>query len=89
MLRYPQTSDATTFVVATETGLLHQLGKLYPDRKFIPASSRAICPNMKRNTLEKAVAALGDEWGDAPGHQVVVPEPIRVKALAAVERMLG
>jgi quinolinate synthase len=89
MLRYPETSDATTFVVATETGLLHKLGKLYPDRTFLPASSQAICPNMKRNTLEKAIATLGDEWDDALEHEVVVPEPIRVKALQAVERMLA
>jgi quinolinate synthase len=44
---------------------------------------------MKRNTLEKAVATLGEEWDDAPAHQVVVPEPIRARALTAVERMLG
>jgi quinolinate synthase len=89
MLRYPETSDARTFVVATETGLLYRLGHLYPDREFIPASVRAICPNMKRNTLEKAVATLGEEWDDVLEHEVVVPEPIRVKALQAVERMLG
>ena len=88
MLRYPETSDARTFVVATETGLLHKLGKLYPGRQFIPASSRAICPNMKRITLEKAVATLSDEW-DELEHEVVVPEPIRIKALQAVERMLA
>jgi len=89
MLRFPGTSDARTFIVATETGLLHRLGQLYPDRQFIPASVQAICPNMKRNTLEKAVATLGEEWDDVLEHEVVVPEPIRVKALQAVERMLG
>jgi quinolinate synthase len=89
MLRFPGTSDARTFIVATETGLLHRLGQLYPDREFIPASVQAICPNMKRNTLEKAVATLGEEWDDVLEHEVVVPEPIRVKALQAVERMLG
>ncbi len=89
MLRYPETSGAQTFVVATETGLLYKLGKLYPDRKFIPASNQAICPNMKRITLENAVATLSDEWDDVLEHEVVVPEPIRVKALAAVERMLA
>lgn len=44
---------------------------------------------MKRNTLEKAIATLGDEWDDVLEHEVVVPEPIRVKALRAVERMLA
>jgi quinolinate synthase len=88
MLRYPETSDARTFVVATETGLLHRLGRLYPDREFVPASAQAICPNMKRTTLEKAVATLGEEWDDVLEHEVVVPEPVRVRALRAVERML-
>jgi len=89
MLRYPQSSKAGTFIVATETGLLYKLGQLYPDRRFIPASAQAICPNMKRNTLEKAIATLGDEWDDVLEHEVVVPEPIRVKALRSVERMLA
>jgi quinolinate synthase len=89
MLRYPETSEATTFVVATETGLLYRLGQLYPDRKFIPASPQAVCPNMKRTTLEKCIATLGEEWDDVLDHEVVVPEPIRVKALQAVERMLA
>jgi len=88
MLRYPETSDATTFVVATETGLLHKLGKLYPDRKFIPASARAVCPNMKRITLEKCVATLGAEWDDVLDHEVTVAEQTRLKALQSVERML-
>ena len=70
MLRYPATSDARTFVVATETGLLYRLGVLYPDRKFIPASSKAVCPNMKLTTLEKCVATLGDEWDDVLEHEV-------------------
>jgi quinolinate synthase len=89
MLRYPAGSDATTFIVATETGLLHRLGVLYPDRKFIPASSRAVCPNMKLTTLEKCIATLSDEWDDVLDHEVTVAEHIRVKALRAVERMLA
>ena len=89
MLRYPAGSDATTFIVATETGLLYRLGVLYPDKKFIPASSRAICPNMKLTTLEKCIATLGEEWDDVLEHEVTVPEHIRVKALRAVERMIA
>ncbi|MCX6373507.1 MAG: quinolinate synthase [Actinobacteria bacterium] len=89
MLCYPAGSDATTFVVATETGLLYRLRQRYPERKFIPALSRAICPNMKLTTLEKCVATLGDEWDDVLEHEVTVPEHIRVKALQAVERMIG
>jgi len=88
MLRYPAGSEATTFVVATETGLLYRLGKLYPEKKFIPASPRAVCPNMKRTTLEKCIATLGDEWDDVLDHEVTVAPHVREKALRAVERML-
>ncbi len=88
MLRYPAGTEATTFVVATETGLLHRLSQMYPDRRFIPASRRAVCPNMKLTTLEKCVATLGEEWDDVLEHEVTVPENIRVKALRAVERMV-
>ena len=72
-----------------DRGLLYRLGVLYPDRKFIPASNKAVCPNMKRTTLEKCVATLGEEWDDVLEHEVVVAEQIRVKALQAVERMLA
>ena len=89
MLRYPAESDATTFIVATETGLLYRLGLLYPDTKFIPASSRAICPNMKLTTLDKCIATLSDEWDDVLDHEVTVGEQTRVKALQAVERMIA
>ncbi len=89
MLRYPAGSVATTFIVATETGLLYRLGVLYPDKKFIPASSRAVCPNMKLTTLEKCVATLSDEWDDVLDHEVTVGEHIRVKALLAVEGMIA
>jgi len=89
MLRYPAGRVATTFVVATETGLLHRLRLLYPDKRFVAASRRAICPNMKLTTLEKCIATLGDEWDDVFEHEVKVPEPIRIKALTAVERMIA
>jgi quinolinate synthase len=88
MLRYPEGSAAATFIVATETGLLHKLGKLYPDRAFVPASRKAVCPNMKLTTLEKCVATLGEEFDDLLEHEVTVAEPIRARALRAVERMI-
>ena len=89
MLRYPAGSDARTFIVATETGLLHRLAALYPDRHFVPASRKAVCPNMKLTTLEKCVATLGDEFDEVLEHEVRVAEPVRVAALRAVERMLA
>ncbi len=89
MLRHPSTSAARTFVVATETGMLHRLRMSYPDRTFVPASRTAICPNMKRTTLEKCVATLEEEWDDVLEHEVSVPEQIRQAAFRAVERMIA
>lgn len=83
MLRYPKTSPARTFIVATETDMLHRLRKDYPDREFFPASDCLVCPNMKRITLEKVLWSLEDMQ-----YAVTVPEPIRLKALQAVERMI-
>ena len=89
MLRHPAESDAGTFVVATETGLLYRLGILYPERTFIAASRRAVCPNMKLTTVEKCVATLADEWDDVLEHEVTVAPQIREAALLAVERMIA
>jgi quinolinate synthase len=83
MLRHPAASAARSFVVATETGLLHRLRSLYPDREFVPAARGAVCPNMKLTTLDKAIEAL-----DEGLNEIVVPPRIAERALAAVERMM-
>jgi quinolinate synthase len=87
MLRAPATDPAETFLIATETGLLYRLEQLYPDRRFVPVSTRAICPNMKMTTLQRCVDTLGEEFDEAE-HEVIVPRVIREKALRAVERMI-
>lgn len=43
---------------------------------------------MKKTTLERCVATLGEEWGDA-AHEVTVPPTVRERALATVERMIS
>jgi quinolinate synthase len=83
MLRRPETDPAMSFIVATEVGLVDRLRTLYPERTFVVASRRAYCPNMKLNTLDKAIAAL-DEGAD----EITVPPSIRKRALRAVERMV-
>jgi quinolinate synthase len=72
------------FIVATELGIIHQLKNAYPDREFLPATDRAVCPNMKSNTLEKVLWAL-----EEMKHEVTVPADIREKAKLAVDRMLA
>ena len=83
ILRFAQKTEARDIIVGTEVGIIHRLKKENPDKRFIPASEQAICPNMKKITLEKVLWALEEL---AP--EVKVPEAIRVKAKAAVDKML-
>jgi quinolinate synthase len=82
MCRYAKESDAKTFIVATEEGLLHRLHKENPRKKFVLAYEGAVCPNMKLNTLERVYKALKEEK-----HAVIVPQPIAKKARRALEKM--
>ena len=83
MLRFARSTPAREIIVGTEIGLLHRLKKENPDKLFIPASEQAVCPRMKLITLEKILWSLQEM---AP--EVKVPEPVRTRALKAVNRML-
>jgi quinolinate synthase len=83
MCRYARESSAAEFIVGTEKGILHRMGKENPGKKFYPASELAVCENMKRTTLEKVLEAL-----ETLGNEVKVPEEIRLKAIVPIERML-
>jgi quinolinate synthase len=63
--------------------MIHPLKKQNPGAEFIAASSRAICPNMKKITLEKVAWSLEDMQ-----YEIAVPEDIRVKAKKALDRMV-
>lgn len=82
--RYAREKDFETLIVGTEVGILHRLRKENPGKRFIPASKRAVCPNMKRITLEKIVRAL-----ETLQPEVTVPEEIRLKAHRALEQMFA
>jgi quinolinate synthase len=84
MLKFTKKSDAKRFIVATETGIIHTLKKENPDKEFFPASTRAICPNMKRITLEKVLWSLEDMH-----YRITVPEQIRKRAKTALDRMVA
>jgi quinolinate synthase len=84
MLKYMKDSDNKSFIVGTEVGIIHRLKKESPDKEFIPAFAKAICPNMKLITLEKVLWALeGEET------KIEVPEDIAVKAKSAIDRMIA
>ncbi len=83
MLRFAGESPARSFIIATEEGIVHTLKKQYPEKEFVCVSERAICPNMKKITLEKVLWSLEDM-----GHQITVPEAVRVAARQALDRMI-
>ena len=83
MVRYAAGNDVKEMIVGTEIGMLYRLRKENPGKRFIPVSEQAVCPDMKMITLEKVVASL-----ERMEPVVKVPEDIRVKAKAAVDRML-
>ncbi|HEY5039808.1 MAG TPA: quinolinate synthase NadA [bacterium] len=84
MLRYCQASDAKTFVIGTEMGMLHRLRTAMPEKTFIQPSKGLICPNMKMTQLEDVYEALKENK-----HPIEIPEPIRIKALRALNGMLA
>jgi quinolinate synthase len=88
LLKYTINNSAKEFIVATESGIIHQMEKASPDKIFIPAppdNSCACndCPHMKRNTLEKLYLCIKNGMPE-----VTVPEDIIKKARLPIERML-
>jgi len=87
MVSYCRDSRANTFIIVTESGMLHRLKKEIPEKTFIPGPTDncacANCRYMKKNTLEKlrdALATLQPE--------IVLPEAIRRRAERPILRML-
>jgi len=84
MIRYAQRDDVKELIVGTEIGVIHRLKKENPGKKFIPVSEQAVCPDMKLITLEKVLWSL-----EEMRPEVRVPEATRLKARAAVDKMLA
>ena len=70
--------------MVTESGLIHGLHRAAPRKRFFELSPRILCPNMKVTTLQKVRDALASSTGE-----VTVSDDIRVRAIAAVERMIS
>lgn len=88
LLKYTIENPAKEFIVATESGIIHQMEKANPDKVFIPAPPNNTCacndcPHMKRNTLEKLYLCLKNELPE-----ITLPEAIITKAQKPIERML-
>ncbi|MFT3748878.1 MAG: quinolinate synthase NadA [Agriterribacter sp.] len=88
LLKYTETDASKEYIVATETGILHQMQKNSPEKVFIPAppdNSCACndCPHMKLNTLEKLYLCMEYE-----SPELTMDEELRKAALKPIKRML-
>jgi len=89
LLNYATASDANSFLVATESGILHEMQKRNPDKEFIPVppnDSTCACNEcnfMRLNTLEKLYNCLLNETPE-----IKIDEAVRIKAVKPILRML-
>lgn len=88
LLKYTQTDNAQEYIVATETGILHQMMKSSPHKTFIPAPPTNNCacndcPHMKLNTLEKLYLCMKYEMP-----AITMDENLRIAAKKPIDRML-
>jgi quinolinate synthase len=89
LLKYVQTSPSKKFIVATESGILHQMRKLAPDKELIPAPPDSNCacndcPYMKLNTMEKLYLCMKNRSPEITLDPVIIE-----KALVPIQRMLA
>jgi quinolinate synthase len=89
LLGFVQEDSASQYIVATETGIIHQMKKAAPEKEYIPAPpedetcSCNECPHMKLNTVEKLYLCMKNKYPE-----IVMDEKIRQQALRPIERML-
>lgn len=88
LLNFSKKDSATSFIVATETGILHQMVKDSPNKTFIPAPPNNACacndcPHMKLNTLEKLYLCMQYELPE-----LLMDEELRLAAKKPIDRML-
>ncbi len=88
MIAYCKSSPAKSFIIVTESGMLHRLRKEVPGKEFIAGPTDTCscneCEFMKKNTLEKCIAAL-----ETLSPEITMPEDIHRRALIPIERMLA
>lgn len=89
ILKYAVNSDKKDFIVATESGILHEMRKKCPEKNFIPAPPEDAtcacneCNFMRLNTMEKLYNTLKYEWPE-----VTVDEAIAKEAVKPIRKML-
>ncbi|MES2003719.1 MAG: quinolinate synthase NadA [Bacteroidota bacterium] len=88
LLKYSETDSANEYIVATETGILHQMQQNSPNKTFIPAPPNNSCacndcPHMKLNTLEKLYLCMQYERPE-----ITMAEELRLAAKKPMDRMM-
>ena len=88
LLKYTMNDNSNEYIVATETGILHQMMKSSPQKTFIPAPPNNSCacndcPHMKRNTLEKIYLCMEYETPE-----ITMDEALRKAAKKPIDKML-
>ena len=84
MVRRAAASEASTFIVATEVGILHRMRRDSPGKRFLAASEAAVCPYMKKITLDKVARSL-----ERMAPRVTVDPAVAAQARGAIDRMLA
>jgi quinolinate synthase len=88
LLDYSRRSPSNAFIVATESGIIHQMQKQEPAKRYIPAPplnqcACNECPHMRLNTLEKLYLCMKHR-----SPEITLPEATRLAALCPIQRML-
>ncbi|MHB8130286.1 MAG: quinolinate synthase NadA [Mobilitalea sp.] len=83
IINYATESDASSFIICTEMGVLYELEMKNPEKKFYSVGHRQFCPNMKRITVDKILEQL-----EKMEHVVELEEELRRGAYRALVRML-
>ncbi len=83
IIEYASESDAKEFIIGTEPGVMYELERRNPGKKFYPLVEGKVCPDMKKITLEKVLKCMEEGTG-----VVEVTEELRNSANASLDRML-
>jgi quinolinate synthase len=84
MIQLVKERPASEFIIATETGIMHRMEQLAPDKKFFAADRGAVCAYMKTITLEGTRDALAKDQ-----YHVTVAPAIAARARASLDRMVA
>ena len=88
LIKRTQTSKAEEFIIVTEPGVIHQMEKLNPQKKYIPLANNEgcacnECPHMRLNTIDKMINAL-----ETLSPEIILDTSIMEKATPPLIKML-